>query len=320
MKTTRRLLLFFQILLVSQCGFTQVKDTAYIGVYINSLYDFKIEDKSFMADFWMWINHKNDTNKFENVIEIPNSKSAEFSHFVSDKKKTGAWITQKCKAEIMHPWDVSCFPFDKQSLRIEIEDSEFDTSQMVYIADTINSKIDTALDSKEWKIERFVLEGAFRTYQTTYGNPDLSGQSSYPRVVARIEIRRNNSWMMLAKMLTGAYVAFFISCLVFFVSSENQDSRFGLCVGGLFAAIGNKYIVESTIPASSSNTLMDNVHNLTFTFILLIVIVIVASLRLYESGEERNKIKSLRIDKIAFFGAVTLYVLINAWLIARASG
>ncbi len=319
MRSCGPLLLIGSLLLFINSGTAQVKDTARVGIYINSVYDFKIDDESFMADFWMWVNHKNDRNHFENVIEIPNSKSAEFTHFSAEKKNTGEWVAQKCKAEIMHKWDVSCFPFDKQLLYIEMEDSEYDTTQMVYIADTVNSKMDSILNSNEWQLDKFSIKDEIHTYHTTYGNPELSGQSSYPRVVVEIAITRNNSWVMLAKMLTGAYVAFFISCLVFFVSSENQDSRFGLCVGGLFAAIGNKYIVESIVPASSTNTLMDNVHNLTFTFILLVVLVIVISLRLFESEDEEKKKRSLKIDRIAFLSIVTLYLLVNAWLIYRAS-
>ena len=88
---------------------------------------------------------------------------------------------------------------------------------------------------------------------------------------------------------------------------------------GLFAAIGNKYIVESVVPASSTNTLMDNAHNLTFTFILLIVVVIVISLHLFESGDEDKKRLSHRIDKIFFFAIAAAYTFINAWLVYRAS-
>src|SRR5262249_12108033 len=150
----------------------------------------------------------------------------------------------------------------KQLLTIEIEDSKYDASQLIYVADSINSRMDTSFNSKEWCIESFQLKSDVHTYATTYGDPELSGSSHYPRIIVKIWIKRNNSWRMLSKMLTGAYVAFLISCLVFFVSSENQDSRFGLCVGGLFAAIGNKYIVESIVPSSVVNTLMDNVHNL----------------------------------------------------------
>ncbi|MBC7827529.1 MAG: hypothetical protein H7122_07280 [Chitinophagaceae bacterium] len=313
------LLLSGLVLLSLNSIFAQEKDTASLGIYINSIYDFRLDEKSFMADVWLWVNYKNDSLDFENSLDFPNSKTAEFSHFTKEKKGGWNWVTQKCKAQVMHQWDVSCFPFDKQHLRIEIEDSEYDTSQLVYLADQANSKLDTSFNSNEWHIEKFMVYEDVRTYQTTYGNPELSGKSSYPRVVAEIIIQRNNSWIMLAKLLTGAYVAFFISCLVFFVSSENQDSRFGLCVGALFAAIGNKYIVESIVPTSTTNSLMDNVHNLTFTFILLIVVIIVISLSLFESDDVRKKALSLRLDKYAFFSTLVLYCVVNAVLIYNAS-
>ena len=311
--------LVFAVLLFGHLQIMAQKDTCRLGVYINSVYDFNLAEKSFMADFWLWMNYKNDSLKFDDALELPNSKSAEFSHYSNEKKGEWNWTTQKCKTQIMHQWDVSKFPFDEQRLVIELEDAKYDTSQVIYAADTLNSKVDCSFNSNEWSIESFTVKADQRTYNTTYGNPGLSGSSSYPRVVAELVISRNNSWLMLAKMLTGAYVAFLISCLVFFVSSENQDSRFGLCVGGLFAAIGNKYIVESVIPGSTTNTLMDNVHNLTFTFILLIVGIIILSLYLYESGDEKKRKQSLKLDKWAFFSVVTLFVLINSYLIWQST-
>jgi len=299
---------------------TAQKDTCKVGIYINSLYDFKLDDKSFMADFWMWMNYKDDSLQLENAIEMPDSKSADFNHYSLEKKGDWNWATQKCRAQLMHQWDVSKFPFDRQVLRIEIEDAQHDTSQLVYAADEVNSKIDTAFNSSEWCIEQFSLKGGVKTYETTYGNPSLSGKSSYPRVVAEITIRRNNSWVKLMKMLTGAYVAFLISCLVFFISSENQDSRFGLCVGGVFAVIGNKYIVESIVPSTTTTTLMDSVHNLTLVSILLIGVVITISLMLYESGDERKKRLSIRLDRAAFCTFVLVYMVANCyltWLAAR---
>jgi len=312
-----RFLLAICSLLCCSFSFGQ-KDTCKIGIYINSLYDFKLDDKSYMADFWVWTNYKNDSLSFENSIEITNSKSAEFSHYSKEKKAGWNWAAQKCRAQLIHQWDVSTFPFDKQQLRIEIEDSQSDTSRLIYLADKDNSKIDTSFNSTEWCIENFSLKQGVKTYQTTYGNPSLSGKSSYPRVVAEITIKRKNSWMKLVKLLTGVYVAFLISCIVFFVSNESQDSRFCLCVGGIFAAIGNKYIVESVVPSSTANTLMDNVHTLTFIFILLITVVMIISLRLFQSEDQQKKQLSLKIDTWAFYIFAFLYTVINIILVWMA--
>ena len=131
---TQAILTSLLLLFVNGISFAQ-KDTCQLGLYINSVYDFDLENKSFMADFWVWMNYKNDSLKFDEALELPNSKTAEFSHYSVEKKGEINWATQKCKAQVMYQWDVSKFPFDEQRLRIELEDAKYDASQMVYLAD-----------------------------------------------------------------------------------------------------------------------------------------------------------------------------------------
>ncbi len=306
------ILLFFCLVAVAQ------KDTCKVGIYVNHIYDINLDEKSYTIDFWMWMNYKNDSLNFENKQDITNSKSIEFNHYTKEKKNNINWVAQKCKAQIMQQWNVSNFPFDKQKLHLIIEDAEKDSSQIIYQADTLNSKPDPTFINAEWSIESFTMQQHINTYATTYGNPALSGSSAYPGIMAEIIIKRNHSWLLLLKLLTGAYVAFLISSLVFFLSSENQDSRFGLCVGGLFAAIGNKYITESVVPASNTTTLMDNVHNLTFGFILLIVVISIITLRLYQSEDDNKRNLSLKIDRISFWFVLLSYIVINILLVVFA--
>lgn len=295
------------------------KDTCKAGIYITNLYDFKMDEKSFMTDFWLWLNYRNDSLHFEGTTEVTNSKAADITNYSLEKKNGINWVSQKCRAQVVHQWNLSCFPFDKQVLQIDIEDSQYDTSKIIYTADILNSKIDSAVNTAEWCIQSFVVHTKARTYATTYGDPGLKGKSTYPGISAEITIKRTNSWVRLMKMLTGAYVAFLISVLVFFISSENQDSRYGLCVGGMFTAIGNKYIVESSVPSSSANTLMDNAHNLTFIFILLIILVVTISLYYFESGSIYKRRLSLKIDKAAAAIIFMAYVIINMVLIYQAA-
>ena len=62
------------------------------------------------------------------------------------------------------------------------------------------------------------------------------------------------------------YLAFLIAYTCFHIHTDSIDSRFGLSVGSLFAVIGNKYIVDSSLPDSTSFTLVDTLHGLTLFF------------------------------------------------------
>ena len=98
-----------------------------------------------------------------------------------------------------------------------------------------------------------------------------------------------------------------ISCCVFFIKPINTDPRFGLCVGGLFTAVGNKYITDSAVPATNAMTLIDYLHLITFLCIFLIVIQSVISLMIYEKDTDASRALSKKFDRLSFLFVVLLF-------------
>ena len=111
------------------------------------------------------------------------------------------------------------------------------------------------------------------------------------------------------------YIAFLISYICFYIHADSMDSRFGLSVGSLFAVIGNKYIIDSSLPESASFTLVDLLHGITLLFILLVIAANAYSLRLVK----RNRLnEAVRFDKYVALVVLLVYVLLNTWFIWRA--
>ncbi|MBZ0201824.1 MAG: hypothetical protein K8I03_02275 [Ignavibacteria bacterium] len=291
-------------------------DTCKVGIYFNSLTDFNISDQSFSTDFWIWFNYKNDSLHFNDALEITNSKSSSFSNYARMKKDGINWDMMKFTAVVLEEWDVSAFPFDKQKLSLHIDHTIYDTKKLTFVTDNAGSSIDSNLSLSNWKIDSLALYVSNQTYNTTFGDPVLKGSSTYPSVTADIYLARENSWSTLFKMLTGVYVAFSIVLLAFFVKPSD---RLGLCVGGLFAAVGNKYIIESMIPSTVSNTLFDNIHNITFIAIFVILVVAVTSFRWNETGKPEYLAKAKKLDRTSFYSVLLVYVLLNIVLIYRAA-
>lgn len=291
-------------------------DTVKMGVFINDIYDINLSEQSFSAQFWVWFNYRNPELKPLETLEITNAKSLENSLDFTERKEGIVWAGKKVDAVIKKDWDIRRFPFDEQVMRIELEESDQDIGSMIYVADRANTKINPALALSNWTIERFELNAGAKKYDTTYGDPTLSEGSEYPRATLDIFIRRQ-SWGLFFSLFTGLYVAFFISSLVFFIDPIEVDPRFGLSVGGLFAAVGNKYIVDSILPQSTTFTLVDKLHILTYVFLLLCIVLSVISLRIWKNGKE---ITSARFDRRAYFAIVASYLIINIWLIIRLEG
>ncbi|MFM1916018.1 MAG: hypothetical protein RLZZ531_1687 [Bacteroidota bacterium] len=113
--------------------------------------------------------------------------------------------------------------------------------------------------------------------------------------------------MTLLKLIMGLIIAFTISCCVFFIKPINTDPRIGLCVGGLFTAVGNKYITDSIVPSTNEMTLIDNLHLMTFFCIFLVIIQSVISLKIMERETDASMSFSRKFDLISFVVVVIIF-------------
>jgi hypothetical protein len=112
------------------------------------------------------------------------------------------------------------------------------------------------------------------------------------------------------------YIAFLIAYVCFYIHPDGIDSRFGLSVGSLFAVIGNKYIIDSALPESTSFTLVDTLHGLTLFLIFSVISATAYSLKLVK----QNKYKQAsRFDLIIAQVILVTYVLLNIYFIYQAS-
>jgi hypothetical protein len=88
-------------------------------------------------------------------------------------------------------------------------------------------------------------------------------------------------------------------------------------VGALFAAIGNKYIIDSSLPESTTFTLVDLLHGITLFFIFIVITSSAYALRLVKE----NKIKQAnRFDFIMAQVVLVIYVGLNLYFILHARG
>ena len=117
-------------------------------------------------------------------------------------------------------------------------------------------------------------------------------------------------------MFLGMYLSFLIAFMCFYIHTDSIDSRFGLSVGALFAVVGNKYIVDASLPESTTFTLVDTLHGITLVFILLIM---VANSYVLKLSTQKKMDKVARFDNIGAKVLMTIYILLNTYFIYMAS-
>lgn len=290
-------------------------DTVKAGIYITSIHDIDFKQNEYTIDLWLWLKYTNKAFDFVQNLEIPQAKSVTKSFSTLDSTGGKMYLLMKLQCVMKDSWKINNFPFDRQQMRLSVENSQFDSHSLVFVPDTLGKHYDPRFVLKGWNIDSFIVNTGIRKYETGFGDESLSTpHTEYSSFKVKAVITRNATDLFW-KMFLGMYVAFLISYICFYIHADNIDSRFGLSVGSLFAAIGNKYIVDSSLPESTTFTLVDALHGLTLFFIFLVVTSSAWSLYLLKKNELK---KANRFDMVAAQVLLLLYIIINAYLIIQA--
>jgi hypothetical protein len=293
----------------------QRPDTVKVGIYITSIHDIDFKQKEYAITFWLWLKYKNKDFDFMQNLEVPQAKSVSRSFASVDSSNNQVYLLMKMQCVMKDSWRIRNFPFDKQKLRLSIENSQFDSKTLVFVPDTVGRNYDPRFTLSGWTINNCVISIGIKKYETTFGDPTLTvPHSEYSSYKVVLNISRDAGGLFW-KMFLGMYIAFLIAYICFYIDPDEMGSRFGLSVGALFAVIGNKYIIDSSLPETTSFTLVDTLHGLTLFFIFAIIAATSYSLRLIKTNKE---IKARKFDMIAAQVSLVLYVLLNIYFISEA--
>jgi hypothetical protein len=285
-------------------------DTVKAGAYVISVHDINFHEKEYTIRFWLWFLYDNADFDFTTQLDIPNAKTIDKPEVIIDSMEGQAWVIMKMKCIMKESWDVEDFPFDEQHLTVQIENTLFDKNSLVFVPDTAGSQFDNEEAIDGWSIENFRVRNLENEYETGFGDSRPGrDQSTFSQFTIEMDIERD-AWGLFLKIFIGMYIAFLISVLSFTPHPSELEPRFGLPVGGLFAAVGNKYIIDSLLPETSSFTLVDTLHTLTFLSIFATLLISAIVLKMHDNNKTSQALElNRRCARLVVWGYVGANVL-----------
>lgn len=290
-------------------------DSVTVGSYVISVHDINFRDKEYTMRFWLWFLYDNPDFDFSTQLDIPNAKSIDPPEITLDSVGNKAWAIMKMKATMKESWKVADFPFDKQHLKVQIENALFDINSLVFKPDIKGSTYDKEEALDGWQITNFKVSTQLNDYETGFGDPSPHRDyQNFSAFLIELDIERN-AWGLFLKIFIGMYIAFLISIISFTIQVQELEPRFGLPVGGLFATVGNKYIIDSILPETSAFTLVDTLHTLTFFGIFSTLVVSAIALRKFDNGKKES---AIRFNYLGSRLVIGFYVVANLIIVALA--
>ncbi len=150
-------LLFFLMAMATVGVAEATPDTVKVGAYVMSVHDINFHDKEYTARFWLWFLYNDKKFDFVTQLDITNAKTIDSPQLLADSIGREQWSMLKMKCIMKENWNVLDFPFDKQHLKIHIENSLFDKNDLVFKPDIRGSKFDPDETLAGWKIKNFLM-------------------------------------------------------------------------------------------------------------------------------------------------------------------
>jgi hypothetical protein len=263
------------------------------GIYLNQVRELSLHDSQFVADFWLWFRWKKGAvvdplATFEIVGGDIESKTNEGREDLPG----GEWSYATARI-------------------VAIEHGEHEDFELVYAADSANSRIDPKVHVPGFQVANFETVIVQHAYKTNYGDVTLpsDSESTYSRFEFALHVERPGFGYTL-KLVWGMWLSALVALLALFIKPVNVDPRFGLGVGAIFAAMANQYIVTSALPDSATVTSADIVGMATIVVILIGVAESVGSLWFFENEQVAI---SKRLDRYTMISVLCMYAAVNLY-------
>src|SRR5688572_2767914 len=150
-------------------------DTVRVGIYITSIHNINFKEREYDITFWLWLKYKNKRFDFSRNLEIPNAKEEKHSYVVIDTGNNQTFLVMKVQCIMKDAWQVDKFPFDKQTLWLTIENSQFDSESLIFVPEdltnyTCHCDERTRYSLRGWKIDRCIIsKNDSSIYKTAFG-------------------------------------------------------------------------------------------------------------------------------------------------------
>ncbi len=276
------------------------------GVYVKSFGSFDYDKNTFFTNFCIWwLMDEGVKYVPEDTLEIANGQQWIRLWSARDKIHTRIRVQARYYGTVNHVWTMKYFPFDRQKIRISIEDNIADIEQVKFIPLSKDSRLSPDIKLTGWNLLNFDLVQEPHSYNANFGDVDHP-VSITSRLNIIIEMKREG-WQIFFVYFIGYFVAIFLSFLTYFMPTVYFSEASTLCLAAIFASIGTKNQLGFSLSGTKGLSFSGIFTLCTFSIVLITIVNTVLTHRLYV--DDRRSL-SIKINYSIFFALIILLTLI----------
>ena len=294
-------------------------ETVEIGAYLNDVQAIDLRNHNYMVDFYVWFRWSNPDIDPSNSLEFVNH-SESWGTIITKSYEEPESLPNGQLYQAMHvqgrmsrKLDLRHYPFDRQSITIEIEDAALNAEHLQYKVDQISANPELKLPGFQY--EAPTMTAYDYTHPTNFGDPRESEGGTYSRVSIELPIARPTINAIVKNVLPVLLTTICCS-FVFLLHPSLVDSRFQIAIFSIISIVALQITVGEDLPTIEYLTLLDTLYLFAYVYCIAVIGSLVYATKL--SREETRMPAAVKVDRWGgglLFGA---YLLASGLVIASA--
>lgn len=286
-----------------------------VGVYVNDIQELDFKTHTYGVDLYVWFRWRSAESNPSTSMEFMN-RSAPSDHvresgYEQPKELPNGdrYTFIRNQGRFTAKMVLETYPFDRQNLRIDFEDTEANTDAMSYVPDDTPVTLNPAIEIPGFHIGTPRLEIAAHRYPTNFGDPTVGSAEAYSRASVVIPITRPP---LASAAKTFLPIALVVLCavLVLLLRTDFVDARIGLGITALLTMVALQLSGTTGLPDVDYLTLVDKVFLASYAFIMCVLIRVV-----WASWADRDRVSTVQA---AVMDRICLLILLAAYAGALA--
>jgi hypothetical protein len=287
-------------------GLTE-KVTVSLGVVVMGIGNINERAGTWDADVYLYEKWK-PVEGFTPQTELVNEVERHGAEFDTTELRNGTCVrSRRMRTTLRARYNLRTFPFDHQTLPLEISDDQYDATQLAYSDTPCTMGTDDEVEkiASAWKLD--MPSPLFAHEQRRFKWED--GAPAYDYATVRLEVRRHITYH-LTKFFLPLAIIVALAFAVFWIDPDDLGSQATIGVTSLLAAIAFQFAEASALPEVNYLTLADRVYAASYVAIALAIFETLYSSARARRGDKTGALAVDRRCRIAF--PVGLFIVIVA--------
>ena len=245
----------------------------FVGAYINDVKEVDLATNSFSVDLYFWLRWTNPDIDPSQSIEALNPRDAWLAvtrlYDEPEQLSDGSYYNViRYLGSFSTKFAMHDYPFDRQVLKVILEDADLTTADLVYVADPSSpTTINPDLDLPGWVPDAPKVNVANTPYPSTWGNTDATGDEAYSRVTIKLPVHRPVV-SSAVKMFFPLGLVLLTGVLTFFLKPTMVESKVATAITALLTLVALQFTVTGVLDSVGYLTMIEVIYALSFMFVL----------------------------------------------------